>query len=308
MSRISAHIRSARGGFAIFLAIALTILILLIGVYLIDKLLPASKSVKGVEHGNVAYYQAASAVEMALSSLSAENPGTETGGTVGSLSWTGYSFSTLGSGTVVPKPGFGNSEYAGDHNWNVIAQGRPVQLKLPAGMNPAVLAVELRVPDVDRNGKWGEGLAPFDDPNEALSGGTLETVNWIIVGSGETLMSSDSQTIEADQVNLTAPIDLSSRTGSTLNNGTGSFAAFGNDYCVTPAFRCTFKLSVTRPLVTVGGRSIPYLEYRITAPAPIPQQWMRVSAEGYSRGFKQTVVREMEQATVSEALDFTVFQ
>lgn len=55
---------------------------------------------------------------------------------------------------------------------------------------------------------------------------------------------------------------------------------------------------------------MPYLEYRITTPTstPIPQQWTRVSSEGYSRGFRQTRTRNVEQTTVSEALDFTVFQ
>lgn len=55
---------------------------------------------------------------------------------------------------------------------------------------------------------------------------------------------------------------------------------------------------------------MPYLEYRITTPnsTPIPQQWTRVSSEGYSRGFRQTRTRNVEQSTVSEALDFTVFQ
>lgn len=55
---------------------------------------------------------------------------------------------------------------------------------------------------------------------------------------------------------------------------------------------------------------MPYLEYRITTPnsTPIPQQWTRVSSEGYSRGFRQTRTRNVGQSTVSEALDFTVFQ
>ncbi len=55
---------------------------------------------------------------------------------------------------------------------------------------------------------------------------------------------------------------------------------------------------------------MPYLEYRLSSAVatPIPQQWTRVVAEGYSRGFKQTKIRNVEQNTVGEALDFTVFQ
>ncbi|MDQ1343749.1 MAG: hypothetical protein QG650_469 [Patescibacteria group bacterium] len=78
MSRISHAIRSDKRGFAIFLAMVLTIIIVLMGVYLIEKLVPAGRNVKGIEHGNVAYYKASSAIEEALMSLSGSNPGMET--------------------------------------------------------------------------------------------------------------------------------------------------------------------------------------------------------------------------------------
>lgn len=70
------------------------------------------------------------------------------------------------------------------------------------------------------------------------------------------------------------------------------------------------KFSIVHALQTLDGRAMPYLEYRMSSATatPIPQQWTRVTAEGYSRGFKQTKVRNVEQNTVSEALDFTVFQ
>lgn len=106
MSRTSLAIRSNRGGFAIFLAMLLTILIVLMGAYLIEKLMPASKDVKGVEHGNVAYYKASSATELALASLSGSAPGTETGSTMGSLTSSGYKLTTVGSGTTIPAAGF----------------------------------------------------------------------------------------------------------------------------------------------------------------------------------------------------------
>lgn len=154
MSPISQSIRSNRSGFAIFLAMLLTILIIMMGVYLVEKLMPASKGVKGVEHGNVAYYKASSATELALASLSGSLPGAETGSTVGSLSGSGYRLTTLGSGTVIPAPGFGNSEY--DDDWNVIAPGRPLQIKLPTNYNPGALRFEFRVPDLDEDGRLGE--------------------------------------------------------------------------------------------------------------------------------------------------------
>lgn len=305
MSRISRAIRSDRRAFAIFLAMLLTILIVLMGVYLIDKLMPASRDVKGVENGNVAYYKASSAIELALLSLSGANPGAETGSTAGSLVSSGYSLSTVGSGTVVPRPGFGNSEY--DPNWNVISSGKPVQIKLPVAYKPSDLTFEFRVPDLNRNGATGED-GNADAATEALSGGSAQTINWIITGSGDSLVSAASQVLTANQVNQTAAISFAALTGSNLSNASASVASFGTANCVSPV-RCSIKLSIIRALETKSSTAIPYLEYRITSAAgTIPQQWTRVVSEGYSRGFKQSRVRNVEQTTVGEALDFTVFQ
>lgn len=40
----------------------------------------------------------------------------------------------------------------------------------------------------------------------------------------------------------------------------------------------------------------------------IPQQYTTIMAEGYAPGFKQTIIKKLQQATTNEALDFTVFQ
>ncbi len=103
-SRTILPIARCRGAFAIYLGIALTILLVVVGVQLVGKLLPASKNVKGIEQGNVAYYAAESAVERALATLSSENPGLESSGAFGSTSSTGYSFRVFASGTTVPLP------------------------------------------------------------------------------------------------------------------------------------------------------------------------------------------------------------
>lgn len=307
MSRISRAIRSDRRAFAIFLAMLLTILIVLMGVYLIDKLVPASRDVKGVENGNVAYYKASSAIELALLSLSGANPGTETGSTAGNLVSSGYALSTVGSGTVVPKPGLGNSEF--DTDWNVLTSGKPIQIKLPVAFKPSDLAFEFRVPDLNRNGATGED-GGGDSATESLSGGSAQTINWIITGSGDSLVAAASQVLTANQVNQTASASLATLTGSNLSNTGLTVSAFGTANCAPPV-RCSIKFSIIRALETKSSVAVPYLEYRITSingAGPIPQQWTRITSEGYSRGFKQSRVRNVEQTTVGEALDFTVFQ
>ncbi|MFB0964462.1 MAG: hypothetical protein QMC36_01995 [Patescibacteria group bacterium] len=109
-------------------------------------------------------------------------------------------------------------------------------------------------------------------------------MNWIVSGSGDSLVASNSQIITANQVNQTSPFDLSTLTGSDLSNTTKTVSAFAASNC-TGSVRCTVKLSIVRALETVAGNGMPYLEYRISTPAlsPIPQQWTRVSAEGYSQ-------------------------
>lgn len=205
----------------------------------------------------------------------------------------------------MPAAGYGNSEF--DSNWNVIGAGRPLQLKLPVNFNPAQIAFEFRVPDLNRNGVSGEsGSADFS--TEGLAGGTVGVINWMLVGSGTSLTSGSTQLISADNVNATTDVTISGRTGTDLNNATMSAATFASTECASPV-RCTLKLSLSRTIQSKNGASVPYLEYRVRSSGPsIPQQWTTLSAEGYSRGFKQSRTRSVEQTTVGEALDFTVFQ
>jgi hypothetical protein len=301
----------SRKGFSIFLAMAITLLVVLMGVYLIEKLVPVSRVVKGVEQGNAAYYSARSGVERALFSLSGDAPGTDTGSSVGGLSTSGYAVSTVAKGSNVPASGLGNSEF--DRNWNVLGTGKPVQLKLPAGAYPDNLEIRLRVPDVQHG--------DTDWTNTALSGGTnVGIVYWSVTASGDSLESQSGQLITADGAGglpgindwASTPITLGTRIGNVVStNAPSSVAAFSTTRCAVDP--CVLKLSLISPLFLTTGKPLPYLEYKITVPvglgfSTIPEQWTHVSAEGYVRGFKRTVQEDVEQGTTNEALDFTVFQ
>ena len=112
--------------------------------------------------------------------------------------------------------------------------------------------------------------------------------------------------MNADDVNSAADFLFGSLVGTTLSGTTSDVNTFAATYC---ASGCTFKVSVVRWLESATGPGAPFLEYRIkTASGTMPQQWTRVSAEGYSRGFKKTKSIDVQQTTVNEALDFTVFQ
>lgn len=221
-------LRTQRRGFAIFIGMALTVVIILIGVNLIEKLVPAARDVKGVENGNVAYYQASSSLEMGLSTMYGDQPGGGTGSGAGTLATSGFKLTVAASGSSVPIPGYGNSEY--DPNWNVLAVGRPIQLKLPASFDPTKVAFEFRVPDLDRDGNWGEN-GSGDASTEGLAGAGTGVINWIIVGSGSSLTSEPAKLVTADDVNATTDVTISARTGNDLTGSTMTVAAFSSAEC-----------------------------------------------------------------------------
>jgi hypothetical protein len=49
-------------------------IIIIIAIYLLDKIVPFSRDIKGVENGNIAYYKANTAINEALLSMSIDNP------------------------------------------------------------------------------------------------------------------------------------------------------------------------------------------------------------------------------------------
>lgn len=79
-------------------------------------------------------------------------------------------------------------------------------MRLPDGYRPSDLRLEFRVPDLNRNGQYGEQGG--GDPSEALSGTTTQIVNWSVSSNVDTLVSSSSQVITADQVNQSALLSL----------------------------------------------------------------------------------------------------
>ena len=54
-------------------------IIIVIAIYLLDKIIPFSRDIKGVENGNISYYRANTALNEALFSMSKSDPGYETG-------------------------------------------------------------------------------------------------------------------------------------------------------------------------------------------------------------------------------------
>jgi len=77
---------------------------MMIAIYLLDKIVPTSRDVRGIENGNRAYYQATSAVEEALATIASSPTGAEpsTTYTGSTATTTGYKFSVSASGNLIP--------------------------------------------------------------------------------------------------------------------------------------------------------------------------------------------------------------
>lgn len=76
----------------------------IIAIYLLEKIVPFAKDIKGVENGNVSYYRANTAVNEALLSMSGNNPGYETGSS-SVTNGSGVSYTVTAMGKTLPKPG-----------------------------------------------------------------------------------------------------------------------------------------------------------------------------------------------------------
>lgn len=342
---------SSRGGFAIYLGMAITALLMVVGVSLVEKLYPASKNVKGIEQGNMAYYAATSAVERAMLSLTGSNPALEPADQTGSTATTGFKYRTSASGTVIPNPGSGNSEFSPDKKWNLLALGRPAQFRMPAGTNIGGIKFEFRAPDVDTDNVFktdaGGGFLSRVTTNwissftqsleqqvmldqgatsvavnendygtdDLLKGGTGVAVNWVVSAGTGVLLSTEASAISFDMVNVKpngtngGQINFGTLNGKLLDGTDQTVQTFSNNNCALQA--CTIKLAIVNPPILANDVGVPYIEYRLLSPSttvPLPQQWIRITAEGYERGYRQSVTRNVRQITTGEAMDFTVFQ
>lgn len=56
------------------MGIFVTSIIIIIAIYLLEKIVPFSRDIKGVENGNISYYRANTALNEALLSMSGSDP------------------------------------------------------------------------------------------------------------------------------------------------------------------------------------------------------------------------------------------
>ncbi|EKE29848.1 MAG: hypothetical protein ACD_2C00088G0013 [uncultured bacterium (gcode 4)] len=317
-------IRSRRKWSALIITIVVIMLVTIMMIYFLEKIVPISKNVKWIENSTIAYYEAQSWIEQWLLAMSWSNPALEaTWGTLNVNQKYEYSLGSLTD--KIPLEWEWNSDYSKiDLRWNKFWPGDPIQLVYNSNMQLDNLSIVVRVPNLD----WDCSTHVWLDWTGSIM------VNWSINWSWMTLNSASW--ITANQINTYAPAtwlpwnwECSWAWAAFTFNGSGwtiniwnwidlnwtpkSALAFYNgslwaNWSACNGWKCNIKFSVINNL-KVSGKSIPYLEYRLTTSAnPIPNQYATINSDWYSYWFKRHIRREMKQLTTNEALDFTVFQ
>lgn len=297
---------------ALLFAIIIVALLLFLWVFLLGKIVPASRDVKGIEQGNIAYYHAESAEEQALTYMSGSNPFStlSDSGSVGNTS-SGSTYTIAKESSTIPASGNGNSPY--DKDWNIIAPGTPLQLRFGNSVDwndPNEFKIAFRIP---KNAAWngytlssGSGIINWNFVNGSTltliwSGGVIKQGN---IGEYNTSFESRSFSM-----NEKTGINIFNNTESTIwSFYSTNLASFLN--CNTTQ-KCSIKFSIINTLdaKNSGGDviTLPFLEYKIMW-EKIPEQYATISSDGYYRWYRKESTKKVQQTTTNEALDFAVFQ
>ena len=317
---------------ALIISVFVVLIISIIMIYLLDKLVPISRNVKGIENTNIAYYNAETGVEEALLWMSKTNPWYESGQTVWVLpaSWYNYNIRALSSQTPILWEW--NSWY--DTNWDRLWPWQPMQRVLKNWLfNIWDMTIALKTPNTDWNCSTSIDLSwwvmPIVSWMLTWSWWTLYASWWItandINDSWKTLVTSDECNPQFwRRFLLTNNTWVSTWLNSwnqykyawdwfNLSNSADSFANFYKNILWSDCawYKCTLKISIINSLISTTWENIPYLEIRFSSSDTsdkFPLQYAILDVDWYSNGFKRHINKDIKQTTTIEALDFTVFQ
>ncbi|MDD3793451.1 MAG: hypothetical protein PHI37_01445 [Candidatus Gracilibacteria bacterium] len=273
----------SKKAFSILLAMGLVLISSLLAYIILEYMVPFGKNISGIENSTKAYYQANNGIELGLyffshrSNLISENSKNYTSSPID------YKFSTISSGPIIPRSGFGTSDYNKD--WDIISLSNPIQLSIGNNYINSFL-IDFRSPTV----------------------GTISTlsgvINWQLSGFNDTLNSGNSY-ITASNING-GNINLWTKEGKKLDGSSEYFSNFYATNC-RGSNKCILKFSVINDLKNNFGSILPYLERKVTT-NNIPLRYSIIQASGKSNGFTNYLQIKVPQETVSEAFDFTIFQ
>lgn len=293
--------RSNREGFSIILALGLSLIFAIVWLFVMEYIIPFSRSTANIEQATIAQYKAFSGIEQSLRLISQQDPWYSADGFISS-DWTvrRVDYIITWEWNRIPRQWTWNWTHP---DWNRISQTEPVQLLIwNERIQNWTFRLRFRIPDF-----WGTwGLQPSN----------LPLVLWQISSESETLSARNESSwiIMTNNINTTvdgANINLWGRWGVQIsNNQNMNFWQFYNANC-QGTNECVLRVSIINPLLQgASSTQIPFIEYQVRpwGGDTIPYQITDIESNGISFWFSRVYNVRVPQATTSAAFDFTVFQ
>ena len=288
-------------GFSIILALGLTLLMSFTWLYLLEYMIPYSRSVSGIENASQAFYEGYSWVEESLYQVYNWDIGSEF-----ARVWTwlqDFSYEMRANGTILPPVWWGTSEY--DNNWNSISKNKPVQIligkwRLVTGNKR--IELDIRVPDYDGiSGVSNQDVLNVWDGNDDI-------VLWQLSSQTDTLYTRSGSLIQESHINNVRTTNMWQELWVLWDGASETFRDFYERECDEAAEECVLKISLIRDIISKNNEELPFLEYQITSSEAIPTREVRVQVRGKSFGFQRQLELSIPQQTTNTAFDFTIFQ
>lgn len=277
----------SRHAFSLVIAMGLSLIFWIIWLFLMEYIVPFSRSTVNIENASIAQYQSLSWIEQSLYSISQEAIWFSSWATLVQENNRQVSYNIIGSGSTIPRPWTGNGL---DSNWNRLSQTEPIQL-LVGNNRISNFELRLRIPDF-----WGTWT---------LWPSWIPLVLWQISSESQTL-SASGWIIRTNDIPFGA--NIWNREGILIsNNATQTFWNFYASHCNNVSSECVLRISLINKILQ-WSTELPYLEYQIESNNPIPYQITNIETTGISYGFSRKYNVRVPQATTSAAFDFTVFQ
>ena len=303
-------LHTSKKGFSLIIALWLSLLFTLTWLFLMEFIVPFSRSTINIEHASIAQYQALSGIEHALRDISRNPPWHTTEWEEIGEGNRKTSYRIVWEGNIIPRPGTGNWI---DPDWNRLSQSEPIQLLVWEEAWISLIEFRIRVPDF-----WEGTLRSLAQDNPLII--------WQISSEKHTLIVDDSDIIKSSQVwsqdhkhsqrpSISSINIIHQQWIKNSNQGQGerqSFQDFYNDNCSTDTDQCVLRISLIDRLITDPSSStdneLPFLEYQIQTDRSIPFQITDVSVTWTSYWFGRRYNIRVPQETTSAAFDYTVFQ
>ncbi len=297
-------------GSALLISLIVLVLLSLASTVFVEKVWNFSKASTGIKDSNRAYYFSLWTIEETLM-----DP-TVTKNSPWNVSWTAITLpapdnitktlTVYTGGTSVPDIDKWNSPF--DNDYNIISMGSPVQLVIPDWVSWDSVNFVFRVPNIPGTTS-GTGLANISSNSWMIL--------WSIGYTGATLFANgEANTFRKSNIWVFTSNSITSFQWITNWWTNFQFSDFvtstiwlwsSGGKCTN--YNCILKLSLIRPVILNDGRTVPFLEYKITwLNKQIPAQYMILESHTYAAGYRRTKTLKLPQNTTSTALDFAVLQ